>query len=106
MRDTLLDTDTLSEIMGDKDAVLVARAKQYYRVFDILPIESEEAGTAGRIVGLLKARGLTIGHMDPFIAATAIENGLVLATSNTNHYQRIVDLGFQLEFENWRDPLR
>ncbi len=117
MRETLIDTDILSEIMEGKDAALAARAKQYYRVFrqytisaatyaeiraglaynpkpkdvrsfeliepllDVLPIEREEAATAGQIIGLM-----------------------VLATGNFAHYQRIVDLGFPLELENWREP--
>jgi tRNA(fMet)-specific endonuclease VapC len=143
MRETLIDTDILSEIMEGKDAALAARAKQYYRVFrqytisaatyaeiraglaynpkpkdvrsfeliepllDVLPIEREEAATAGQIIGLLKSRGLPLGaldDLDPFIAATAIEQQMVLATGNFAHYQRIVDLGFPLELENWREP--
>jgi tRNA(fMet)-specific endonuclease VapC len=140
MRDTLLDTDILSEVMEGVDSVVVARAKQYYRVFrrytvsaatyseilagltydpkpkdlrsfqliepllDVLPIEREEAALAGRIVGQLKSKGLPIGKLDPFIAATAIEQELLLATGNTSHYQRVVELGFPLELENWREP--
>jgi len=48
--------------------------------------------------------GQQIGHLDPFIAATAIANDRPLVTNNTKHYQRIVDLGFPLELENWREP--
>ncbi len=114
MRETLIDTDILSEMMEGKDSAVVDQARQYYRVFrrytvsaitysellagltynpkpkdlksfgliepmlDVLPIEREEAATAGRIVGLLKSKGLPIGNLDPFIAATALEQGLVL----------------------------
>src|SRR5579863_85024 len=101
MRETLIDTDILSEIMEGKNQPLVALARQYYRVFrgytissvtyaeilagltydpkpkdlqnfeliepmlDVLAIDREEAGTAGRIVGMLKANGLPIGNLDP-----------------------------------------
>ena len=61
----------------------------------------------GQIIGLLKSKGLPLGaldDLDPFIAATAIEQQMVLATGNIAHYERIVDLGFPLELANWREP--
>lgn len=139
MREALIDTDVLSEIMEGRHAVLIARAKQHYRVFrrytvsaatyseihaglsydpkpryiksfeliepllDVLPIEREEAETAGRIVGLLKSKDLPIGRLDPFVAATAIERAMILATANTKHYQFVIDAGLTLELENWKE---
>jgi tRNA(fMet)-specific endonuclease VapC len=69
--------------------------------FELLPLYGEEAALAGRILGELTRTGQEIGPMDPYIAATAIENKRPLVTNNTKHYQRIVELGFALELENW-----
>jgi tRNA(fMet)-specific endonuclease VapC len=37
------------------------------------------------------------------IAGIAIKHNLVLATGNTDHYERIQKLGYPLEIENWKD---
>ena len=70
--------------------------------FEVFPLFREEAILAGHIMGQLLRVGQQIGPHDPFIAATAIENERVLITNNTGHYQRIIDLGFPLEIDNWR----
>jgi predicted nucleic acid-binding protein len=70
----------------------------------VVPARMEEAELDGTIHGLLKQQGRTIGEVEPIIAASAITYGLTLATSNTDHYQRIIDLGFPLQIENWRHP--
>jgi tRNA(fMet)-specific endonuclease VapC len=70
--------------------------------FELLPVGADEAILAGRILGSLIRSGQKIGPLDPFIAATAIESGRPLVTNNVKHYQRVVDLGFRLELENWR----
>jgi tRNA(fMet)-specific endonuclease VapC len=59
---------------------------------------------AGRILAALSRTGQNIGDLDPFIAAIAIVNHRPLVTNNQKHYQRIVDLGFPLALENWRNP--
>lgn len=69
--------------------------------FEVLPIDFEEAILAGRILAELARSGQRIGKEDPFIAAVAIANRRPLVTTNTSHYQRIVDQGFPLELENW-----
>jgi predicted nucleic acid-binding protein len=46
---------------------------------------------------MLKAAGKGIEKFDPIIVATALEQGLLLITGNTRHYQRIVELGFPLK---------
>jgi tRNA(fMet)-specific endonuclease VapC len=74
--------------------------------FEVFPLFREEAILAGQILGALLGTGKQIGPLDPFIAATAIENKRILVTNNTKHYQRIIDLGFQLEMTNWRNPER
>ena len=68
-----------------------------------MPFGANEAVLAGRILGGLIRSGTQIGPFDPFIAATAIECGRPLVTNNIKHYQRIVDLGFPLDLENWRE---
>jgi len=139
LREVLIDTDIMSEIMEGKDENVVRFSRQYYRVFrrftisavtllelqsgltynpkardlenfaairpllEILPVGSDEATTGGQITGLLKARGLKIERFDPIIAATAVEQELPLVTGNTRHHQRVVDLGFPLILENWRE---
>lgn len=139
MRQVVIDTDILSEIMEGKNAAVLEFSRQYYRVFrrytisavtlleiqtglvydpkakdlqnfaaiepmlEILPVDKDEAMTAARIAGKLKAIGRSIREFDPIIAATALEQGLPLATGNTRHYQRIIDLGFPLDIENWRE---
>jgi len=71
--------------------------------FEILPVDLDEAVIAGKIFAALKEVGQKIGEQDPFIAAVAIANNRPLVTNNTGHFQRIVDLGFPLEMENWRE---
>ncbi|MHB8636060.1 MAG: PIN domain-containing protein [Fimbriimonadaceae bacterium] len=70
--------------------------------FEVIPIETEEAVLAGKIFAALNRAGQRIGELDPYIAATAIQIKRRLVTNNTKHYQRIVDLGFPLELDNWR----
>lgn len=71
--------------------------------FEILPVDLDEAVIAGKIFAALIETGQKIGEQDPFVAAVAIANSRPLVTNNTGHYQRIIDLGFPLEIENWRN---
>jgi len=136
----ILDTDTFSEVLAERNTFVANRAAAYFTEFGnftissltffethrgliykpkpkisksliglirdlvVLPTRKEEAELGGTIHGLLKQQGRTIGEIDPIIAATAITYGLTLATSNTEHYQRVIDLGFPLQIENWRIP--
>jgi tRNA(fMet)-specific endonuclease VapC len=45
----------------------------------------------------LEKKGLKIGDMDMFIAATALEEDLIIVTGNTDHFSRIEGL----KIENW-----
>ena len=69
---------------------------------EILPLGTQEARIAGDILGELRRTGQTIGHFDPMIAAVAIANNLTLVTGNTNHFQRIQQLGYALTLDDWR----
>ena len=53
----------------------------------------------GEIRWMLEKRGKKIGDMDMFIAATALEEALVLVTGNTEHFSRIDGL----KIENWME---
>ena len=64
----------------------------------------DTAVLAGRIYGDLERTGQPIGRADPMIAATAVARDLVLVTGNGAHYERIQQLGYALELENWREP--
>jgi tRNA(fMet)-specific endonuclease VapC len=47
----------------------------------------------------LEKKGLKIGDMDMFIAATALEEDLIIVTGNTDHFSRIEGL----KIENWME---
>lgn len=55
---------------------------------------------ASTIYADLYRTGTLIGDADILIAATAIENGLVVATNNVVHFSRIAGL----DIENWLQP--
>lgn len=69
---------------------------------EVLAVDYTAAVLAGRIYGTLERTGQPIGRADPMIAAIALRHGLTLVTGNTDHFQRIVDLGFPLRLVNWR----
>lgn len=51
----------------------------------------------GEIRWQLEQKGIKIGDMDTLIAATALEEDLILVTGNTNHFARIPGI----KIENW-----
>jgi tRNA(fMet)-specific endonuclease VapC len=53
----------------------------------------------GEIRWELEKQGLRIGDMDIFIAATALEENLILVTGNVKHFERIPGL----KIENWME---
>ncbi len=69
---------------------------------EILVLDFDSARLAGQIYADLEASGQPIGRADPMIAGIAIYHGLRLISGNTAHYQRITDLGYALQVENWR----
>jgi tRNA(fMet)-specific endonuclease VapC len=97
---------TIAEVVagrsGQGDSQSVAKFLTLAQSFVVLELGLEEAGVAGELIGALRHAGTPIGPLDPFIAATAITCDLPLVTNNTRHYQRVIDLGFPLELENWR----
>ena len=59
---------------------------------DVLMFDQVTADIAGEIFRLLKAENKLIEFRDIFIAATAKQYKLELATLNTGHFERIQDL--------------
>ncbi len=58
----------------------------------VLPITIEIAQRAADIYDDLRQKGQPLSDADIFIAATALEHGLVLVTNNLSHFQRIPSL--------------
>lgn len=79
-----------------------AAVLQHISTWEVLPINGDVATLAGRIDGDLIRTGQPIGIADALIAATALHHGLVLATGNTAHYQRLQPIGYAIELDNWR----
>ncbi len=69
---------------------------------ELVTLNIKSAELAGRIYADLERTGQPIGRADPMIAAIAIEQKLVLATGNEQHYQRIQELGYDLTITNWK----
>ena len=64
---------------------------------EVLPLTDSVVVRAAQIYGDLYARGQIIGDADILIAATAIENRLILNSNNTAHHARINGL----QLDNW-----
>lgn len=64
----------------------------------ILDFTQKDAQKASLIRSFLKSQGTPIGAYDVLIASTAINNQLILVTSNVREFKRIPDL----IVENWR----
>ena len=64
---------------------------------EVLPISEAVIVRAADIYAELYAHGRLIPDADILIAATAIENGLAIATNNLAHFNRIANL----QIENW-----
>ena len=58
----------------------------------VLPLDTIEAATAGKIFTDLKAKGKLIGNQDILIAAICISNSLPLLTRNIDHFKIIKNL--------------
>ena len=65
------------------------KLRQFIAPFTILPFDSDDAVTAGRIRGVLEKQGNIIGPYDYQIAAQGISKGLTVVTHNTREFERI-----------------
>ncbi len=97
---------TLMEVVhGFQKKQSTARLQRFLSAIaseEILPLDQSAAELAGRIAGDLDRTGQSIGRADPMIAAVALQNRLELVTGNTEHYQRVRQLGYPLTLINWR----
>ena len=97
---------TITEIVEGLSAVENYAGLEDFRkrltTYEVFPVESEEANLASEILGALRRTGQGIDDLDPFIAAISIVNSRPLVTNNSVLYQRIIDLGFGLELDNWK----
>lgn len=69
--------------------------RKIYSLFESYPIR--HLRKYGELRWILEQKGMKIGDMDMSIAATALEEDLILVTGNTDHFERITDL----KIENW-----
>ena len=76
-----------SEHFGD--VIEIMRLFEQYRIIYLKKY--------GEIRWMLESKGLKIGDMDMFIAATALEEDLIVVTGNTEHFGRIPGL----KVESW-----
>jgi predicted nucleic acid-binding protein len=81
----------------------LARAEAFLARHDQIVPEPADYQLAAEIIGKLTRQGTPIGTEDPLIAACALNRRLPLATCNTRHYQYVIDAGFPLQLENWKD---
>ena len=92
---------TLYEILHGLHAknatALLAAFELLCDVSRIVPLTDAIVMRTATIYADLHQRGTLIGDADILIAATGLEQGLVVITNNERHYQRIA--GIQLE--NW-----
>ena len=63
----------------------------------IHPVTSEVLERASDLYAYSAQQGMTIGPSDLIIAATALEQQLVLNTNNQKHFQHLPNLGL----DNW-----
>ncbi len=61
-----------------------------------IPLDQKSAKRAGDIHRELAKNGNIIEFRDLFVGAIAIENGLVLATLNKKHFERLADFGLKM----------
>lgn len=81
----------------------LVKARKFLRAHEELVPTSHDYWLVAEINGALHRAGKPIGDADAMIAACAINRNMPIATGNTRHYQFVVDAGFPLELENWRD---
>ena len=89
--------EALSGLLYRDARLQLSRLEAILALSDILPLTAEAATYSARIEADLRRRGLVIGATDTLIAGVALSNGLVLATNNTRHFERIDGL----QLLNW-----
>lgn len=75
----------------------LAAFDQLCSVNTILPLTDAIVVRAAMIYADLHQRGVLIGDADILIAATSLEQGLIVVTNNASHYQRVSGI----QYDNW-----
>ena len=78
--------------------------QQTLPAFDVIGFDVDSACLAGGIFSKLELARQRIGVADTAVAAVALTRGLTLITSNDKHFQRVINLGYNLTLENCRNP--
>lgn len=76
-------------LCGAKSKPLLDDTLRLVELFDVIDLCEPEARRAASIYQDLKSRNAMIGLADIFIAATALEHHLPLATLDHSHFERI-----------------
>ena len=84
-------------LKAKKAGTRVKKFDQFCAGCEILPLSDEIVGRAADVYADLYQRGELIGDAEMLIAATALSDGLILATNNFAHFSRIQGL----HIENW-----
>ncbi len=81
-----------------KNMALVTRLKDR---ITLLELTEDIVLLYGEIEAVLENAGQMIGDFDVLIASTAIAHDVTLVSGNERHFDRIVNLFGQLQFEEW-----
>lgn len=81
----------------------INQAKTFLKAHEELVPTSEDYWLVAETNGALKRIGRPIGEGDTMIAAYVINRGMTLASGNTKHYQFVIDAGFSLDLESWKE---
>ena len=90
----------IAKIKGTKKSKEIDNfTKELFKTIKIIPLDAQIASAVGEIKAELETNGDVTGSYDLLIAATAIDKGLILVTSNIKDFQKIEGLKIQ----NWRE---
>lgn len=92
----ICEAEIYAGVYQEKKENFILRRKQVKKLFscfyEVLPFDSSQAETAGRIKSELAGKGSLIDDLDILIAAAAICSQSTLVTKNPSHFQRIKGL--------------
>lgn len=89
--------ESLSGLLYKDARQQLGRFQALVGIHRVLPLTVDSVNISATIEADLRRRGSSIGPTDTLIAGVALANGLVLATNNTKHYERIEGL----QLVNW-----
>ncbi len=80
------------------------RLDQALAGIDVVDLTPEDVVVTGRVGGLLRSRGRSIGDIDTLIAGHALARGWTVVTSNVRHFGRVEGLTL-IDWAVGPDPL-